>query len=68
MKEEDLIELSEVTLKVSIDELDKIISFFKEVREKHASTEVKEGFCHSHYRDWDKNWETDSPDIIVVTT
>lgn len=64
---ENLIELQEVTFQSDIKELDKIIKFLKNVKEQHGKVTVKGGLCHSHFRDWDVEWQANSTDIIVVT-
>ncbi|SMD16455.1 hypothetical protein [Sporomusa malonica] len=65
---EILIELQEVTFQSDIKELDKIIKFLLNVKEQHSKVTVKEELCHSHFRDWDIEWQANSTDIIVVTT
>jgi len=62
---DNLLELNEVTLKCSIDELDLIIEFLNVVKKEHQlyATEL----CHSHFQDWYKEWKSEMTDIIVVT-
>ena len=64
---EELMELEEISIQSDIAELDKIIEFLQYVKKQHRG--IKEGeFCNSHFRDWDIEWKSGSPDIIVVTT
>ena len=65
---EELIELQEVSFQSDIEELDKIIKFLLEVKEQHSKAMGEVEICHSHFRDWDVDWETGSTDIIIVTT
>ncbi len=65
---ENLIELQEVTFQSDIKELDKIIKFLQNVKEQHDKVTVTGELCHSHFRDWDVEWQANSTDIIVVTT
>lgn len=62
---EKLIELQEVTFKCDITELEKIIAFLQNVKESHINIEV--GTCHSHFRDWNKEWKKGMADIIILT-
>ena len=65
---EELIELQEVTFQSNITELDKMIKFLSEVKKQHSKVIGEVKLCHSHYRDWDVDWNPDSTDVIVVTT
>ena len=65
---EDLIELQEVSFQADIRELDKLISFLQQVKEKHSKVISEVELCHSHFRDWDAEWKAGTADIIVVTT
>lgn len=65
---EHLIELQEISIKSSIAELDRMIKFLQSVREQHSKIVGEVELCHSHLRDWDTEWDTDSADIIIVTT
>lgn len=65
---EDLIELQEVSILGSIRELDKMIKFLQEVKEKHSKVSDEVELCHSHFRDWDTEWKEGTADIIVITT
>lgn len=63
---EQLLKLSESCLECSLDELDKVIEFLQQVREKHGKIAVKTEYPHSHYRDWDKSWTSESSDFIIT--
>ena len=65
---DELIELEEVSFQSDIEGLDKLIKFLQEVKEQHMKVIGESELCHSHFRDWDDDWKSDSTDIIVVTT
>lgn len=65
--DEELIELQEVSLQCSLEELDKIIEFLINVKKIHSSVSGETKLCHSHLRDWDKDWNNGEMDFIVVT-
>ena len=64
---DDLLELEEVSLQCSIEELDKFIDFLHNVKKEHSTIVNKVEFCHSHFRDWDVTWKKGEADIIIVT-
>ena len=64
---DDFVELQEASLECNIEELEKVISFLQHVKEQHSKVKGKSEICHSHYRDWDKTWNTELVDIIVIT-
>lgn len=65
---EDLIELQEVSFQGNITELDKLIKFLQQVKEQHSKVSGEVELCHSHFRDWDSDWNNGIADIIIVTT
>ena len=65
---EELIELQEVSFQSDIKELNKIITFLQSIKEQHSKLSGNGELCHSHFRDWDVEWQDNSTDIIVVTT
>lgn len=65
---DEFIELQEASIECSIAELDKIIEFLKYSRDQHYKVKNEADICHSHYRDWDKDWKEEKTDIILVTT
>ena len=67
-KVDTLINLKEVSLQCTLEELDDIISFLIKSSEEHADVIGKASMCHSHFRDWNSTWKQGNPDIIVVTT
>ena len=54
---ENLLKLEEVSISCNIEELDKIVKFLYEVKNKHAAVADKTDVCHSHFRDWDLTWK-----------
>lgn len=64
---DDLLKLNEVSFECNIEEVDEIIKFFKYVKEEHGKVRLEGGLCHSHLRDWKDGWNSDMPDVIVVT-
>lgn len=65
---EDLIELQEVSFQLNIRELDKLINFLQQVKEQHSKVIGEVEMCHSHFRDWDTEWNDGTVDVIVVTS
>ncbi|WP_430885861.1 hypothetical protein [Fusibacter sp. JL216-2] len=65
---DDLIELNEVSIMGDIEELEKLVNYFKHVLDEHGKVSDDTEMCHSHIRDWDDKWDDNQPDIIVVTT
>jgi hypothetical protein len=64
---DDLIELKEVSFQSSIEELDILIKFLQDVKEQHRNVMGETDMCHTHFRDWNKEWQIGSTDIIIVT-
>ena len=58
------LELSEITLSCKKDELDKIIEFFKNIREESINSKMEVG-DHWHYRDYNELWSEKESDLIV---
>ncbi len=65
---DNLLELEEMSIQCSIEELDKIIHFMQDAKNAHNKVAGKTEMCHSHLQDWDKEWEKGEPDMIIVTT
>jgi hypothetical protein len=59
--------LKEVTLDCNIEEIENLINFLKDVKEKHAKVAQKTDYCHSHFRDWEKDWQPNFSDVIILT-
>lgn len=59
---DELLKLSEISLKCSVNELDDIIDFLKYVKEEKIK--YKDEFGHEHFKDWIK--KSDIVDIVVV--
>ena len=64
----EFVELSEASIECTMDELKKITKFFLEIYEQHKKTQGKTEYCHSHYRDWDEDWNENGSDLIVIST
>lgn len=64
---EELIELSEVSLLCTMSELEKMAGFVNNVKKEQDLLGTSDYF-HAHYRDWDREWEKGSSDLIIVTT
>lgn len=64
---EDLLKLEEASILCSVTELEKIICFLIEVKKEHEKIASNIEICHSHYRDWDKEWDKSSSDLIIAT-
>ena len=65
---ETLMDLEEVSLKCTLEELEKIVGFLSKALEEHAGVVDRNDICHSHFRDWDSTWREGNPDLIIVTT
>ena len=59
--------LSEVTFDGTLEELEDLINFLKNVQEEHTKVVKKTDICHSHFRDWSDKWNKEDSDFIVVT-
>ena len=64
---EELLELCDVSIYASIGEIEKIIQFLQEIKIQHSEVVNGTDICHTHFRDWDIEWDESSPDIIVAT-
>ena len=61
------VELKEVSLECSPEELKKIAEFLSYADKLHNSEQCKNGYCHSHYRDWGKDFKAGTSDLIIIT-
>ena len=59
--------LSEVTFDGTLEELEDLINFLKNVQEEHTKVVKKTDICHSHFLDWSDKWNKEDSDFIVVT-
>lgn len=59
-------ELREVTLGVTIDEIDRLIAFFQDAREKFSCGQPVSGQRHVHLRDWLTSWTPSEADIVLL--
>lgn len=64
---EDLIELEEVSIMSDINELKNLINYLQDIVQQHTQVVGKTQLLHSHLQDWDNNWKSGQPDIIIVT-
>jgi hypothetical protein len=67
-----LLELREVSILTTIKELETIIKFLQYTKDAHSKIIekdeiVRDELIHSHFRDWNKNFEKGSSDFIVGT-
>jgi hypothetical protein len=58
--------LREVTLKLSKEELDRVIDFLRHVKRGFEESALSAGESHFHFRDWFKGWRRSDSDLIVV--
>jgi len=65
---EKFVKLREVSIESSVDKLDKLIEFLEYVKEQHSKARGMTDICHSHYRDWDKQWTKEDSDLIIIST
>lgn len=59
-----IIELSQVTLTCTKNDLDKIIEFLNDVKKEIDNTKVEDG-DHWHYRDYNDSWSEKESDLII---
>lgn len=64
---EDLIELSEISIMSNISELKNLLNYLQDVIQEHSTVVREAELCHSHLRDWCERWKDGQPDIIIVT-
>lgn len=65
--DDNLMRMAEVSIQCTAEEVDKLIEFFKYAKSLHSIPhESAVRNYHSHLRDWDKNWNKDGGDIILV--
>lgn len=64
---EDMIELNEISIISSIKEMKKLVEFLEHTIECHSSLENSGEACHTHFRDWDSEWQSDQADLVIVT-
>lgn len=62
------IKLKEITIRCTTDEIKKLENFFRITGERHRkfSASDPDDTYHTHYQDWDKEWDGQN-DIIIVT-
>jgi hypothetical protein len=58
--------LKEVSLVLSLEEIDLMIEFLNYVKNKHQSVRSAPGLYHSHLQDWLRE-PSQKPDIIILT-
>ncbi|MBV8255389.1 MAG: hypothetical protein JO154_22500 [Chitinophaga sp.] len=62
------LELSEVALLVTLDEIQDLIGFLKKAYEEHSQIKIKGDYDHSHLKDWKSNYkDKEHTDLIIVT-
>jgi len=57
--------LSEVTLLVTLDEIQDLIDFLKDVKEEHSKVNTRGVVNHSHLKDWKSVYK--ETDLIIAT-
>ncbi len=60
------LELREVTLLLTMGEIDAVIAFLENVRSRFEDCTPTSGRSHLHLKDWWKAWSDSHPDIIVA--
>jgi hypothetical protein len=58
--------LREVSLGLTVKELDNLIAFLEDARLKFGQGIPRPGQAHCHLRDWSAAWSPSDPDVIVV--
>ena len=63
---EHLLQLREVTLLLTMAEVDVVIAFLQSVRMRFEGCSPTSGESHLHLRDWWKAWSESHPDLVVA--
>jgi hypothetical protein len=63
---EQPLELQEIALSLSADEIEVLIAFLQNSKMRFAASCPTPGQSHLHLRDWWKDWNTTDSDLIVV--
>ncbi len=63
---ESPLELREVALGLTVDEMDKVIAFLQDARQKFSRERPVPGQAHAHFRDWCDDWTPTEADIVLV--
>ena len=61
-----MLDLEEVSLQCTLEEINKMIKFLMEARKQHTKILRKIDICHSHLKNGDDGWRNGDPDLIVV--
>jgi hypothetical protein len=59
-------ELREVALSVKVDEIDTLMNFFRDAKERFCSGRPVSGQAHAHLRDFLSKWNPEDADVILV--
>ena len=60
------LELRELTLSLTADEIDLVIAFLQNAKTRFETCSPTPGQSHVHLRDWWRGWSKTTPDLIVV--
>jgi len=61
------ISLNQIVLNCNLEEIQKLIIFLQIVKERHTFYLKDSDECHTHYKDWNKEWNRNIPDLVIVT-
>jgi hypothetical protein len=59
-------ELREISLILSVDEIELLILFFQHVKGQFETSSPTSGQSHIHLRDWWNKWAKPNPDLVIV--
>jgi len=63
---ESPLELRKVSLQLTLDEIDRVIAFLQDAKEKLSHGKPRSGHAHAHFRDWSDNWTASETDLIIL--
>lgn len=63
---DNILELSEITVVSSVTELRKLVNFLEDTITESEKFVVNSDMSHFHLSDWDKEWDRNNPEIIIV--
>jgi hypothetical protein len=59
-------ELRELTLSLSVQEIELIVEFLQQAKRRFEAGSPTPGESHFHLRDWWKGWNASVPDLIIA--
>jgi hypothetical protein len=63
---ESPMELREVTLSVTLADIDQLMAFLRDARDGFSAGKPRPGHAHSHFSHWLPSWSPSQADVILV--